>query len=280
MKKFLLVDGSNLLFQMFYGMPSRILNKQGKAIQGVLGFTGALIKILRAAEPDHVLAVFDGENEDSRKAIYSGYKSQRTDYRNIPESENPFSQLYDVYTALDFMGIKHFETRDCEADELIAGYALELAKSGKVIISSSDSDFFQLISDRISVLRYSGGAAVFCTPEYVKEKFGIAPEQYADFKALTGDKSDNIKGAEGIGIKTAAGLLGEYGNLENIMENPLSIKKPSVRASIMKNSGRLILSRTVIKLGPLDSLPLSAGEFEYSYDGITANEVMTGTGLK
>lgn len=280
MKKFLLVDGSNLLFQMFYGMPSRILNKQGKAIQGVLGFTGALIKILRAAEPDHVLAVFDGENEDSRKAIYSGYKSQRTDYRNIPESENPFSQLYDVYTALDFMGIKHFETRDCEADELIAGYALELAKSGKVIISSSDSDFFQLISDRISVLRYSGGAAVFCTPEYVKEKFGIAPEQYADFKALTGDKSDNIKGAEGIGIKTAAGLLGEYGNLENIMENPLSIKKPSVRASIMKNSGRLILSRTVIKLGPLESLPLSAGEFEYSYDGITANEVMTGTGLK
>lgn len=280
MKKFLLVDGSNLLFQMFYGMPSRILNKQGKAIHGVLGFTGALIKILRAAEPDHVLAVFDGENEDSRKAIYSGYKSQRTDYRNIPESENPFSQLYDVYTALDFMGIKHFETRDCEADELIAGYALELAKSGKVIISSSDSDFFQLISDRISVLRYSGGAAVFCTPEYVTEKFGIAPEQYADFKALTGDKSDNIKGAEGIGIKTAAGLLGEYGNLENIIENPLSIKKPSVRASIMKNSGRLILSRTVIKLGPLDSLPLSAGEFEYSYDGITANEVMTGTGLK
>lgn len=280
MDKFLLVDGSNLLFQMFYGMPSRILNKQGKAIQGVLGFTGALIKILRAAEPDHVLAVFDGENEDSHKAIYSGYKSQRTDYRNIPESENPFSQLYDVYTALDFMGIKHFETYDCEADDLIAGYAAEFSGNGEIIICSQDSDFFQLISDDVSVLRYRGEKTVICTAQYIKEKSGITPNQYADFKALTGDRSDNIKGAEKIGPKTAAALLGEFGNLESIIGGAENIKKPSVRDSVIKNAERLRRNRKIIKLGDCSLRPFSLEELRYCYDGITANEVLTGAGIK
>ncbi len=280
MNRLLLVDGSNLLFQMFYGMPARIFSDSGKAIHGTLGFVGALIKIIRRVDPAHVLVVFDGERENIRTETDPGYKAQRIDYSGIPEEENPFSQIRDVYAALDFMGIKRFETTDCESDDLIAGYALDFAEEEEIIISSLDSDFFQLISSRVSVLRYRGEKTVTCTPEYIKEKFGITPEQYADFKALTGDKSDNIKGAEKVGTKTAAALLNKFGNLEGIIGNAQNIKKPSVKMSVIKNTEKLRANYRIIKLDAHSLLPFSVYELEYAYNGITANEVLINIGLK
>lgn len=280
MKRLLLIDGSNLLFQMFYGMPSRIVNDRGKAIHGTLGFVGALLKIIRKVNPDYLFVIFDGEHENSRTAVDLNYKAQRTDYGKMPEEENPFSQIYDVYAALDFMGVRHFETTDCESDDLIAGYALEFVKNAEIIISSLDSDFFQLISDKISVLRYRGEKTVICTPEYIKEKFNIVPEQYADFKALVGDKSDNIKGAEKIGLKTAATLLNEFGSLEEIILGAESIKKPSVRDSVIKNTDKLRANYKIIKLGGYVSRPYALDELEYSYNSITTNEVLVNIGLK
>lgn len=280
MKRLLLIDGSNLLFQMFYGMPARIVNDRGKAIHGTLGFAGALLKIIRKVNPDYLLVIFDGEHKNSRAAVDLNYKAQRADYSKIPEEENPFSQICDVYAALDFMGIKHFETTDCESDDLIAGYALEFAKSAEIVISSLDSDFFQLISDNISVLRYHGEKTVICTPEYIKEKFHIVPEQYADFKALVGDKSDNIKGAEKIGLKTAATLLNEFGSLEEIILGAERIKKPSVRDSVIKNTDKLRANYKIIKLGSYSFRPYALDELEYRYNSITTNEVLVNIGLK
>lgn len=280
MKRLLLIDGSNLLFQMFYGMPSRIVNDRGKAIHGTLRFVGALLKIIRKVNPDYLFVIFDGEHENSRTAVDLNYKAQRTDYGKMPEEENPFSQICDVYAALDFMGVKHFETTDCESDDLIAGYALEFVKNAEIIISSLDSDFFQLISDKISVLRYRGEKTVIYTPEYIKEKFNIVPEQYADFKALVGDKSDNIKGAEKIGLKTAATLLNEFGSLEEIILGAESIKKPSVRDSVIKNTDKLRANYKIIKLGGYASQPYALDELEYSYNSITTNEVLVNIGLK
>lgn len=280
MNRFLLIDGSNLLFQMFYGMPARIVNSQGKAIQGTLGFVGALLKIIRKVDPNYIFVIFDGEHENSRTLIDSSYKTSRPDYNKMSEEENPFSQIHDIYTALDFMGIKHFETTDCESDDLIACYALEYAKNTQIIISSLDSDFFQLISDKISVLRYHGEKTVICTPEYIKEKFGITPKQYADFKALVGDKSDNIKGAERIGLKTASALLNEFGNLKSIIENAPKIKKPSIRDSVIKNTDKLKINYQIIKLGSYDLKPFSINELKYSYNGITTNDVLINIGLK
>lgn len=91
MDKLLIIDGSNLLFQMFFGMPSRIVNSQSKAIQGVLGFTGALLKIIRRVEPTHIVAVCDGGHENRRCEIDSEYKANRIDYSMVREEENPFS---------------------------------------------------------------------------------------------------------------------------------------------------------------------------------------------
>lgn len=175
MNRLLIVDGHNLLFQMFFGMPARIVNNHGKAIQGTLGFVGALLKIIRMVEPTHVTVLFDGQHENGRSALNPDYKANRIDYSETPEDENPFSQLYDVYAALDFLGIKHTETTTCEADDLIAGYALCYGQENEIIISSFDSDFFQLITDHVSVLRYRGKDTVICTPAYIKEKFGITP---------------------------------------------------------------------------------------------------------
>lgn len=198
--KLLIVDGSNLLFQMFFGMPARIVNGEGKAIQGTLGFAGALLKIIRKVEPTHILAIFDGEHENSRCDIDADYKANRIDYSMVNDTENPFSQLSDVYKALDYVGINYIETTNCEADDLMASYALSFCNSANVVICSLDSDFFQLISERISVLRYREKTMV-CSAQYIVEKYGIYPNQYAYFKSLVGDTADNIKGTEKLVLK-------------------------------------------------------------------------------
>lgn len=270
MNRLLIVDGSNLLFQMFFGMPSRITNSEGKAIQGTLGFVGALLKIIRRTEPTHIAVLFDGEHENERTELNADYKANRVDYSQTPEEDSPFSQLPDVYAALDYMGIKHTETTVCETDDWIAG----------VIVASFDSDFFQLITENVSILRYRSDNTVICTPAYLREKFGIEPSQYADFKSLTGDSSDNIKGADKVGPKTASSLLSEFGNLENIILNAAPIKKPSIRESIIRNADRLRTNYKLIKLEGTVPLPFTMKELPYTYDGITTNEVLKGIGVK
>lgn len=219
MNRLLIVDGSNLLFQMFFGIPSRIINSEGKAIQGTLGFVGALLKIIHRTEPTHIVVLFDGEHENKRTVL-----------------------------------------------------------NAEVIVASFDSDFFQLITDNVSIHR--GDNTTICTPEYLRDKFGIEPKQYADFKSLVGDNSDNIKGADKVGPKTASSLLSEFGNLENVLVNAEAIKKPSIRESIIKNADRLRTNYKLIKLEGTIPLPFVLEELRYTYDGITTNEVLKGIGVK
>lgn len=280
MDKILIVDGSNLLFQMFYGMPARIVNEQGKAIQGILGFVGALLKIIRRVEPNYVIAVFDGEHENERRELDSDYKANRVDYSEVEEEENPFSQLQDIYNALDFIGIKYIETTDCEADDLIASYALTFGQDMEITVSSFDSDFFQLITDNVSVLRYRGEKTIICTPGYIEDKYGIKANQYVDFKTLVGDNADNIKGVDKIGIKTAAKLLNTYGTIANMLAQVESIDKPSVRESLIRNVDRIEKNHKLIKLDNTEKLPYDKQELVFVYDGITTNEVLKGIGLK
>lgn len=280
MDKLLLVDGSNLLFQMFFGMPARIVNSEGKAIQGTLGFVGAMLKIIRMVVPTHMLVIFDGEHENSRCEIDADYKANRMDYSAVSEEENPFSQLPDVYQALTYLDIKYIETTDCEADDMIASYTLSYRDDTNVVISSFDSDFFQLIGERVSVLRYRGEKTVVCTPRYLTEKFGIAPEQYADFKSLVGDTADNIRGAEKVGAKTAALLLQTFGTLENTIRNAERIDKPSIKKSIIENAERLRKNYALIKLKNTQSLLYDKSELTFWDRGQTTTEVLRGIGLK
>ena len=279
MDKLLIVDGSNLLFQMFYGMPARIVGVDGRAIQGTLGFVGALLKIIRMVRPTHVIAVFDGECENPRRELEEDYKGNRPDYSEVPEEDTPFSQLPDIYRALDVLGIFHKETQNCEADDWIAAYAMQ-RKDFAVIIASQDSDFYQLITPDVSVLRYRGKQSQLCDVSYIREKLGIEPQQYAAFKALTGDTSDNIRGADKIGPKTAAQLMNQFGDLETLLENAQQIAKPSIRESVIRNAERIRKNHTLIALEGSRWLPFAIDALRWQDRGLTTTEVLQKIGLK
>lgn len=278
--KFLIVDGHNLLFQMFYGMPSRIVNQNGKPIQGIIGFVGALIKMLRQTNPQYVLVLFDGEHKNKRTDILPEYKANRIDYSLVADDENPFSQLPDIYRALEFMGIRFYEVDDAETDDVIASYTYKYGQMMQIVISSWDSDFFQLISDSVNVIRYRGKNTIICDTAYVENRFAVKPALFADFKALVGDKSDNIKGADKIGTKTAGMLLQQFGGLQNIIDNVDSIEKKSIKESIIKNRERLLINYELIKLNDAAQIPFSIEDLYYAYDGIKTNDILQGIGVK
>jgi DNA polymerase-1 len=280
METLLLVDGSNLLFQMFYGMPARILNAQGRPIQGTLGFVGALLKIIRRVEPTHVAVLFDGECENERRAMDENYKANREDFSQIEEDDTPFSQLPDVYRALDYMGICYAETTDCETDDWMAAYCHRYGQEKRIVLASQDSDFFQLIEENVTVLRYRGDNSVLCDTSYIQEKLGIEPSRYADFKSLTGDAADNIRGANKVGPKTAAWLVNQFGDLENILAHAEEISKPSIRASVLANTERLRRNYALIRLTGEGEIPFTFEELAYTDDGMTTTQILTAIGVK
>ena len=282
-KKLLIVDGHNLLFQMFFGMPNRIVNQEGKAIQGVIGFVGALNKIITQVEPTHVVVLFDGEHENARRELLPEYKDNREDYSEVAEEENPFLQLPDIYKALDEMGIKHCETEDVETDDVIASYVYRYAETNvcddeneeiDIVISSWDSDFFQLISDKVRILRYRGKCTTICDMAYLAEKFDITPEVYADFNSLVGDGADNIKGARGMGPKTASALLKQFQSLHEILERAEEIEKKKVRETILAERKRLEINYQIIKLNDKAKLPFALEELEYQAADKKTNEIL------
>ncbi len=274
----LLIDGSNLLFQMFYGMPARITGADGRPIQGTLGFVGALRRIIAMTAPTHVGVIFDGEHDNPRAALDPAYKANRPDYTDVPDDELPFGQLPDVYAALDCMGIPHAETTDCETDDVLAAYTR--ACPGRVTLASFDSDYFQLITDRVSVLRYRGDRTAIWTPETVREKFSIAPGQYADFKAMVGDKSDNIRGVDGIGPKTAAALLAQFDTLDAMLADTAAIARPSTRAAIEASADRLHRNRALIRLESDVPLPFPPDALAYTDCGMTTTEILRAIGAR
>ena len=279
MNTYLLIDGHNLLFQMFFGMPSRIVNKDGIPIHGVLGFVGAFIKICRLTSPTHIGVIFDSEHENPRCELDSNYKANRPSYADIPDEENPFSQLPYIYSALDYMNICHAEAADCETDDIIAAYARKYGSNNKVIISSHDSDFFQLITNKVSVLRYRGKNSILCDKAYIKEKFGVLPSQYTDFKALTGDRADNIKGADRIGIKTAAWLLSQFGSLDNIITSADRITKPLTRKSVQESADRLKTNQKLINLDGGAAIPFQIHRLTVDPTSCKTRQVLAAIGL-
>lgn len=278
MDRLLLVDGSNLLFQMFFGMPARIVNSEGKAIHGTLGFVGALLKTIRMVQPDYVAVFFDGEHENPRAALDEAYKANRSEDERLGE-DSPFSQLADIYRSLSYLGLKYAETVDCETDDWMAGYVRRFSGEAEIVIASMDSDFFQLIAPTVRVLRYRGKGSVLCDECYIREKLGIEPNRYADFKAMTGDTSDNILGAPGVGPKTAARLLEEFGTLEGVLANAEKIAKPSVRRSISENIDRLRLNDRLIRLEGTENLPFSLEELRWTDSEATTVQVLRAIGL-
>lgn len=279
MEKLLLVDGHNLLFQMFYGMPSRIVNRDGISVQGVLGFVGALRKMIALTAPTHVGVLFDSESPRMWQALDPAYKANRPDWEELPPEETPFCQLPMVYEALSEMGIAHTEVCGGETDDAIAAYARQITPEQALVIASMDSDFFQLIGENVAVLRYRGKESLLCDTAYVQSRFGVTPDRYADAKALVGDSSDNISGVPGIGPKTAAALLNRFGALEELLACASEIERPSVRRAVEEHADRLRLNARLIRLSGKMDLPLPVEEMQYISDGRSTKEILESIGV-
>lgn len=203
-----LVDASPYIFRAFHTLPESIRDPQGRPTNAVHGFLDFLLRLIREEEVTHLAVCFDFDLVLSfRNDFYPAYKAHR------PAPPAPLvSQLDPCREAAEAIGARTFIARGYEADDLIA--TLVHALRQPAVIVSGDKDLAQLVTDDVALLDFARG--VRYGPPEVAEKFGVRPDQIADLLALAGDATDNIPGVEGIGRKTAAKLLQEFGNIENV----------------------------------------------------------------
>ncbi|MDE6407691.1 MAG: hypothetical protein K2K48_04300 [Anaeroplasmataceae bacterium] len=271
MERLLLVDGSNLLFQMFYGMPSRITNKEGKPIQGILGFVGALRKIITATHPTHICVLFDGEHENPRSILYEEYKSNRIDYSSMPLEDTPFSQLPEIYKALDCLKISYKELTDYETDDYIATYTKLYQSQMEIVISSWDSDYFSLIGDKVKIYRYRGKNSYFCDIQYLNDKLHITPNKYIFYKSLVGDSADNIKGVHKVGPVTATKIVNSYSSIEELYNHIDSCRYQNLLKDAKE---QLLLNEKLISFHILNSLPFSVEDLKWNTRDFETNTIL------
>lgn len=248
MKKIVLIDGHNLLFRMFYGIPAPIRNSKGKDIRGLIGFIGNLKKLVDQFKPYSLYVIFDSEtSKNSNLEIDKEYKANRIDYSNIPEEENPFTQLSLIKKALKYLNITYLEVENNETDDFIASIVSKSTNEYQYIIVSTDSDFIQLVDNNVFLYVPRGKKSILYNREEVVKKYNIIPEKYVIFKSLVGDNSDNVKGVNGIGNITAAKIL-KYNSLQDFIEN-----NPNSRFSnILISSKKLIIkNQKLIELNKL-----------------------------
>lgn len=274
--KLLLVDGHNLLFQMFYGMPNKIEGKNGRSIEGIWGFTGALLKIIKKVEPTHILVIFDGEQELNRQAINENYKKNRLNYNNVKEEKNPFSILPDIKAVLEELQICYFETTDgFETDDYMKEYCQIYKDQCDIVISSCDYDFVSLVDEHTSLFTYRGASSVLYTPEKVTSKWKIEPKYFADYKALVGDASDNIAGIPRVGPKMAASLIHEFGHVEDILQNIDKITKDNIRLTLDIFKNDLMTNIELIRLKGTGNIPIKFQDLTYNQIDRKTKEILT-----
>ena len=265
MERLLIIDGNNLMFQMFYGMPAPIYNKSGRPIHGTIGFISFVIKEIKTYDITRCVVVFDSESAKERIEEYPEYKANRIDnWDEMDPFLTPFSQEEDIKRALEYMGIKYIYSTESEADDYISQVALMGEKNGEVLISSFDSDFFQLIGERISVLRYRGKASVLWDRKRFLDEFGFPPSYYALYKSILGDASDNIKGIEGMGKKRTGSFIRHVEENGEFYGSPLSDRlKKNMREgqSIIERNLSLITFKRVF-------LPLVYGDLCFSMERV------------
>ncbi len=247
MDKLLIVDGSGLLFQSFYGMPNKIKNYKGECVEAVICFIGILLKTVKMLDVNNVLVVFDGENKLERRDIDKSYKANRVDYAQMGEEDNPYSQLGIIKYVLEKLGVSYTETTTCEADDLIASIVNDYGGEMEIAISSSDKDFYQLVNDKVSVFTYRGKISKLWTKQEIISKYGFDPKYFCTLKALSGDKSDNIIGVKGIGPLTATELIKKYGDLNNIYNNVNNFSERIARL-LIENKDRVYRNYSIIEL--------------------------------
>ncbi len=246
--RLVLVDGSGFIFRAFHALPP-MTRPDGTPVNAVFGFCNMLARFLREHTGSHLAVIFDAGRHTFRTRLYPAYKAQRPE--PPPELVPQFAL---VREATEAFGVPAIDAVDWEADDLIAAYTRAAeAAGGETVIVSSDKDLMQLIRPGVSLLdpikqKPIGPAEVF-------EKFGVAPEKLIDLQALMGDSIDNVPGVPGIGPKTAAQLLGEFGDLEAVLAAAPAMKPSKRRDALIENAEKARLSRQLVTLREDAPLP-------------------------
>lgn len=245
----MLVDGSAYIFRAYHALPPLTRKSDGLPIGAVSGFCNMLWKLLAVAEdtslgakPSHFAVIFDASSKTFRNEIYSEYKANRS---APPEDLRPqFAVIRDATRAFNVACI---EKHGFEADDLIATYARQAEEAGAdVTIVSSDKDLMQLITDKVIMFDQMKDKIIRTAD--VVEKFGVGPEKMIDLQALAGDSTDNVPGVPGIGAKTAAQLLLEFGDLESLLARATEIKQNKRRENLIEFADQARLSRRLVEL--------------------------------
>jgi len=254
-----LVDGSGYIFRAYHALPPLNRKSDGLQVNAVLGFCNMLWKLLRDMPPDnrptHLAIVFDKSEVTFRNKLYPEYKAHRP-----PAPEDLIPQFPLIREAVRAFDLPCLEQGGFEADDLIATYAREAGERGATTtIVSSDKDLMQLVTDRVTMYDTMKDRRIGI-PEVI-EKFGVPPAKVVEVQALAGDSTDNVPGVPGIGIKTAAQLIVEYGDLETLLLRAGEIKQPKRREALIENAEKARISRQLVLLDdqvkldvPLDEL--------------------------
>lgn len=248
-----LIDGSAFIFRAYHALPPLTRKSDGLPVGAVAGFCNMLWKYVQedagSNAPTHAAVIFDHSSKTFRNEIYNAYKANRPE---PPEDLRPqFPLTRDATRAFNIACI---ETEGFEADDIIAAYACRAREAGgRVTIVSSDKDLMQLVGDGVEMLDPIKNKAI--GPDEVFEKFGVGPNRVVDVQALAGDAVDNVPGAPGIGIKTAALLIQEFGDLEALLERAGEIKQPKRRQTLIDHAEQIRVSKRLVQLDcdtPLD----------------------------
>src|SRR3954447_17567136 len=253
-----LVDGSSYIFRAYHALPPLNRKSDGLQVNAVLGFCNMLWKLLRDMpednRPTHLAIIFDKSEITFRNKLYPDYKAHRPP---APDDLIPqFSLIRDAVRAFD---LPCLEQGGFEADDLIATYVREACERGaSATIVSSDKDLMQLVTDCVFMYdtmkdRRIGIAEVI-------EKFGVPPEKVVEVQALAGDSTDNVPGVPGIGIKTAAQLIVEYGDLETLLKRAGEIKQPKRREALIEHAEKARISKQLVQLDDKVKLDVPLGK--------------------
>ena len=241
MQHVFLVDGSGFIFRAFHALPP-MTRADGTPVNAVYGFCSMLMKLLEDTDADHIAVIFDTSRKTFRSDIYPEYKAHRP-----PPPEELVPQFDLIREAVRAFNLPCIELQGYEADDLIATYAKQAgAKGAEVTIVSSDKDLMQLVDDRISMLDPMKLQKLSFAE--VEAKFGVPPDKVVDVQALAGDSTDNVPGVPGIGIKTAAQLILEYGNLETLLERADEIKQKKRRENLIEFAEQARISQQLVRL--------------------------------
>jgi len=248
-----LIDGNNYIFRAFYAIPS-LTNSKGFPTNAIYGFATMLIRIIKEWKPDYIAVAFDVKGPTFRHEAYELYKATR---RAMPETLIP--QIPYIKDMIRGFSIPVLEKQGIEADDVIGTLARRYSEQGmKVVIVSGDKDMMQLVGENVVIIDTMKDKVYDATA--VREKFGVPPEKVVEIMGLTGDASDNIPGAPGIGPKGALRLIEEYGTIENVLQNVDRIKNAKAKECIRRYREQIIMSRELARIRTDEDIPFELAD--------------------